>query len=160
MNDIRISDDHAYLFRDGVWEERERERKSTQRSDRKKKRKDATMTTSNIFLSLSFFALIRRKSFTDEMIICLFSCAVTAGLLIVDGKTERTRRRRRRRRKKGCDARTGARTLDIVVKSHTLYRLSYPGHAITRTNFVDALDFSSVNDGKSKRLSSYVHIVI
>ena len=24
-------------------------------------------------------------------------------------------------------ARTGARTLDIVVKSHTLYRLSYPG---------------------------------
>jgi hypothetical protein len=28
---------------------------------------------------------------------------------------------------KKTTARAGARTLDIVVKSHTLYRLSYPG---------------------------------
>ena len=74
-----------------------------------------TTDVDNFFFSFSF---IRRKSLADDMIICLLSCAVTISLLMINGKTER---------KKKCDARAGARTLDIVVKSHTLYRLSYPG---------------------------------
>jgi hypothetical protein len=79
--------------------------------------------------SLSFFTFILRKSFSDEMIICSRSCVVDARLLMLDGKIQNEEEKK----KKECDARTGARTLDIVVKSHTLYRLSYPGHVNTWT---------------------------
>jgi hypothetical protein len=104
----------------------------------KKKRKDEDDDRRWQFF---FFSFILRKLLADEMIICLLSCIVTVSLLMMNGNTERNERIK----KKECDARAGARTLDIVVKSHTLYRLSYPGHSTTRTKLCNLFDlFSSL----------------
>ena len=66
MNDVCVTDDHAYLFRDGVREERREEKK------KKEDRREDDDTDAGDF-SLSFFTFIRRQWLTDEMIIRLLS---------------------------------------------------------------------------------------
>lgn len=53
-----------------------------------KREEITTMTKDTYKIFLSFSSFILRKSFADDMIICLFSCIVTFGLLMSDRKTE------------------------------------------------------------------------
>ncbi len=75
MNDVCVTDDNTYLFRDGACEKKKKERRKWRQ------------TSINFFFSS--FAFIRRKSLADDMIICLLSCVVTISLLMINGKTER-----------------------------------------------------------------------
>ncbi len=95
----------------------------------KSKRKDENdaLVVDKFFLLLLSF--IRRKS----CLLMRWSSACSRVLFL--------RRLGKAERKKLWDARAGARTLDIVVKSHTLYRLSYPGDVNTRIKLSNILVF-------------------
>ena len=81
-------------------------------------------------------SFIRRKSLADDMIICFSRVSLLQQSADEEQKS-------RTKKKEDWNARAGARTLDIVVKSHTLYRLSYPGDGNTRSEVFDTLVFVS-----------------
>ena len=117
----------CFLLEKNVWAKKRKEKKKTRMVTTHERARALSLVLSfvlSFYPSLSFsLSFIRSKLLADEMIICF--CM------------RNNRFDREEKDKKGCDARTGARTLDIVVKSHTLYRLSYPGHMNTRTSESD-----------------------
>ena len=118
------------LVQNGMEEKEKKSRK------KEKERMRRTMTTRQHF-SFFFFLLFDLTQIDyrwDDHL--LLREAIAAVLLNSRSNNENNE-------KKVRTARTGARTLGLVVKSHTLYRLSYPGHVNTRTKWSHLFVFIS-----------------